>query len=211
MTGLVCLQGGAEFGPGCESMDTAMLLGPDGDARRVLVAPFAGRPGREREVAAGNARRWYLGLGAQDVAVALEESGAFAEALVNAELLVLPGGSPARLLEALTPHVELLRSASARGMAISGSSAGAMVLCRWTVIPGAVQRVAAALGLVPVDLVVPHYRGWGGWLDAALPVLPPDPVVLGLPERSGVVVRPDGSWVPVGVDLVTALAPRHGD
>ena len=211
MTGVVCLQGGAEFQPGCESMDTAMLLGPDGAARRVLVAPFAGRPGREQQIAAGNARRWYLSLGAQDVAVALEESDAFSEALVDAELLVLPGGSPARLLGALTPQVDLLRSASARGMAISGASAGAMVLCRWTVIPGAAQRVAAGLGVVPVDLVVPHYRGWGGWLEAALPVLPPDPLVLGLPERSGVVVRPDGSWDPVGVDLVTALAPRQGD
>ncbi|HEX8498317.1 MAG TPA: Type 1 glutamine amidotransferase-like domain-containing protein, partial [Actinomycetales bacterium] len=174
MSGDVCLQGGAELQPGCESMDTAMLLGPDGAPRRVLVAPFAGRAGREQEAAGGNARRWYTGLGAVDVTVSADEPGAFAEALrlLGDGLLVLPGGSPARLLEALAPHAVALREAVAGGLAVSGASAGAMVLCQHTVLPGGTPRVVPGLGLVPVDLVLPHYRGSRDWLEAARPSMP---------------------------------------
>jgi len=208
----ICLQGGAEFGPGCETMDAAMLYpsaaaGTGGDAtvpRRVLVAPFAGRPGRERQVAGANAERWYRGLGATDVEVVVAEAD-FGPALARAELLVLPGGSPSRLLEALAPHEAAIRAANQRGTAISGASAGAMVLCRWTVLPDAGMRVAPGLGLVPVDLVLVHYRGSRSWLDAALAQLPADPVVLGLPERSGALVRPDGAWTSAGVGPVTRL------
>lgn len=210
MSGDVCLQGGAELQPGCESMDAVMLLGPDGGPRRVLVAPFAGRPGRERTTAGDNARQWYAALGAADITVSLDESDGFAEALTDerlgaAGLLVLPGGSPSRLLEALAPHAEALRDAVASGLAVSGASAGAMVLCRFTMLPGPKPRVVPALGLVPVDLVLPHYGGGQGWLDAARPSLPAKPLVLGLPERSGVVVAPDGTRRAVGVDPVTVL------
>lgn len=205
MHGVVCLQGGAEFRPGCEPMDSAILHRADGAARRVLVAPFAGARGREREGAAENARRWYLALGARDVVVALDEADAFVDALADAELLVLPGGSPSRLLDSLGPHEHLLRSRLEQGMAISGASAGAMVLCRWTVLPGAAVTVAPALGLVPVDLALPHYRGAGDWLEAARPTLPADPVVVGLPERSGVVIGSDGEWEAVGVAAFTVL------
>ena len=205
MAAPICLQGGAEFGPGCESMDAGMLY-PTGAAvpRRVLVAPFAGRPGRERQVAAANAERWYRGLGAVDVEVALAEED-LEPALDRAELLVLPGGSPSRLLEALAPHRAAIQAANLRGTAISGASAGAMVLCAWTVLPDAGMRVAPGLALAPVDLVLVHYRGSRSWLDGALPQLPADPVVLGLPERSGVVVQPDGTWTEAGVDPVTRL------
>ncbi len=202
----MCLQGGAEFGPGCEPMDAAMLqpAGGGGGPRRVLVAPFAGRPGRERQLAGANARRWYRGLGATEVDLVLDEDG-FAQALDRAELLVLPGGSPSRLLEALAPQAEAIQAANVRGTAVSGASAGAMVLCRWTVLPDAGLRVAPGLGLVPVDLVLVHYRGSRAWLDAAAASLPADALVLGLPERSGAVVGPDGSWHGTGVEPVVRV------
>jgi hypothetical protein len=79
-----------------------------------------------------------------------------------------------------------------------------MVACRWTLLPdrrhGSVPQVAEGLGCVDVDLVVPHYRrgGAAGWLHAAAEVLGPDPLVLGLPERSGVLLPPAGSG-PGGV------------
>ncbi len=210
MRGEVCLQGGAEFSPGCEAMDTAMLTGPDGAPRRVVLVPFAGRPGREQAMASANARRWYLGLGAQEVRTATPEPGDLVDALAEAELLVIPGGSPTRLLAALAPHAETLRAAVASGLAVSGASAGAMMLCRWTVLPEGAVQVVAALGLVDVDLVVPHYRpGASAWLDRARPLLPADPVVLGLPERSGAVLRGDGTWVAAGVTPVVDL--RSGD
>lgn len=205
--GDVCLQGGAELQPGCEDMDRTMLLRPDGGPRRVLVAPFAGRPGREQDTAARNARRWYGGLGAARVDVATEDD--LAGGLADGGLLVLPGGSPARLLDALAPHRDALERAVASGLAVSGASAGAMVLCRWTVLPDRMNEpgraVAAGLGLVLVDLVLPHYRGGSEWLDSARERLPATPDVLGLPERSGVVVRADGGRDQVGVSPVVTL------
>lgn len=45
---------------------------------------------------------------------------------------------------------------------------------------------------------MPHYGGSSAWLGWRADVVPPDGVLLGLPERSGVVVRGDGSWVSVG-------------
>jgi hypothetical protein len=203
--GSICLQGGAELQPGCEAMDSAMLLGPDGVSRPVLVAPFAGRPGREREVAGRKAERWYRGLGATQVEVVLTEDDAFAAALLAVGLLVLPGGSPSRLLAALTPHQAALRSALERGWWISGASAGAMVLCRSTVLPDRGRVVVPALALAPVDLVVPHFGGGdaSSWLAGA--DLPDDALVLGLPERSGVLVDPIGHRLDVGVSPVTRL------
>ena len=227
----VCLQGGAELRPGCEAMDAAMLwahgpgLGQEGLARRVLVAPFAGRPGRERQVAGENARAWYERFGARRVEVALDEGEAFGTALAGlrgpaaagaagpdgGDLLVLPGGSPSRLLAALAPHRDALDAALDRGAAVSGASAGAMVLCRWTVLPeGGRFQVVPGLGLVPVDLVLVHFSGGIDWLDAARralgpDLLGPDAVVLGLPEKSGAVVAPDGSLTAAGVAELTRL------
>ena len=204
--GAVCLQGGGELSPGCEAMDAMMLARPDGEPRRVVVLPFAGRPGREQAMASANARRWYLGLGAQAVRTVSPDPGALTDALADADLLVIPGGSPSRLLEALAPHADLLRAARAAGLAIRGASAGAMVLCRWTVLPEGGAEVVPALGLVDVDLVVPHYRpGARAWLERARPVLPAAPAVLGLPERSGVVLGVDGTRVAVGVAPVVDL------
>lgn len=209
MRGPVCLQGGAEFSPGCEAMDETMLAADDGSPRSVRVLPFAAAAGREREVAAGNARRWYTALGARDVTAVTDEDGV-AEALSGAPettLVVLPGGSPHRLLQALAPHAERLAAALRSGVSVSGASAGAMVLCRWTVLPGGGSlRVVPALGVVDVDLVLPHFvSGRTAWLDAAGDTLPPDRVVLGLPERSGVILAPGGVFEPAGERGYTRL------
>ncbi len=202
---MICLQGGAELQPGCEEMDTAVLAaaGPG----PVRIAAFAGRPGRERQVAGQNALRWYRALGAGDVAV-VEAEEDLPAALDGAALLVLPGGSPARLLGALRPHREHLVSALEAGLAISGASAGAMVLCRWTVLPEGHRRTEAALGLADVDLVLPHYSGSGAWLKGAADVLPDGARVLGLPERSGLLLTAAGEQM-LGVSPVSELTvPR---
>ncbi len=201
----VCLQGGAEFRPGCEEMDSRMIPGGETDRDLILVAPFAARPGGERRAAGENARRWYLALGARRVEVAWEEGAEFSELLATAGLLVMPGGSPERLLGALSPSADALRLALEQGTAISGASAGAMVLCRWTVLPGSPTRVTRALSLVPVDLVLPHFRGGTQWIEPARRILPEDAVVLGIPERSGVLVRPDGSLESAGVERFSAV------
>lgn len=190
------MQGGAEFGPDCRPMDAELLRAAAGP---VVVTALAGTPGRDYRTASEAGVRHFRSLGAVDVAAAPDARedlpGALA-ALRRARLIVLPGGSPSRLLEALrdTGVDEVLRELLADGGVVCGSSAGAMVLGGWTVLPdrrtGSAPVVERGLGVLPEVLVVPHWSGSGraDWLDAVEATVPPDVVVLGIPEQSGVLV-----------------------
>ena len=196
----VCLQGGGEFSPGCRTMDTALLQQVDGP---IVVTALAGTPGRDYARASANGVSHFRALGASDVVAAPDVRERPAEALAvlaTARLLVLPGGSPSRLLTALTesPVGQLLRELLESGGSVMGASAGAMVLCGWTVLPdrrgAGGMAVVPGLGVVPDTLVVPHWQGGssrGDWLSAITAKVPGQVEVLGLPEESGVVI--DGS------------------
>lgn len=195
MTGLLCLQGGAEFGPGCREMDAALLARADGP---VVVTALAGAVGREYDTANANGVRHFRALGADVEAapdVRVDPEGALA-ALRRARLLVLPGGSPSRLLEILqsTGVGQVVRDLLGAGGVVSGSSAGAMVLCAHTVLPDRGPAVAPGLGLVPNALVLPH---WTGGRQDWLRQVPPGVRVLGLREQSGVLLE-DGVLTAVG-------------
>ncbi len=200
MPGTVCLQGGAEFSPGCREMDAALLAVAGGP---VVVTALAGAVGREYATATANGVRHFTELGADVVGapdVREDEAGALA-ALRTARLLVLPGGSPSRLLGLLqsTPVGAVVADLLAAGGTVSGSSAGAMVLGSWTVLPEQPgPAVEPGLALVPGVVVVPHWRGGReDWLDAVRGTVPAGTTVLGLPEESGVVVE-DGVLTAVG-------------
>lgn len=191
MNGTVCLQGGGEFSAACRAMDADLLVRAGG---RVVVTALAGVPGRDYETATANGVRHFIELGARDVvgAADVRESPERAlEALRTARLLVLPGGSPARLLDALqTSGVDqLIAELSADGALVMGASAGAMVLCGWLVLPDRGMRVVRGLGLVSDVVVVPHWSGErADWLAALEAAIPPQVTVLGVPEESGVLV-----------------------
>jgi cyanophycinase len=194
MTGVVCLQGGAEFGPDCREMDAELLRRADGP---VVVTALAGAVGREYATANDNGVRHFRALGASDVVAApdaREDPDGALEALRRARLLVLPGGSPSRLLDALrgTGVDRVVHDLLAADGVVSGSSAGAMVLCGWTVLPDrAGPAVERGLGVVPDVLVLPHWSGSGraDWLRAVEAAVPAHVEVLGVPEQSGVLVE----------------------
>ena len=194
VAGTVCLQGGAEFGPDCREMDADLLRRADGP---VVVSALAGTPGSDYRTATENGVRHFRSLGATDVVAApdaREDRAAALAALSRARLVVLPGGSPSRLLHALTSTGvdEALHELLAAGGVLSGSSAGAMVLGGWTVLPEGGARVERGLGVVPDLLVVPHWTGdRPDWTAAVEAVVPPDVTVLGIPEQSGVLVEGD--------------------
>lgn len=162
----------------------------------VVVLPSAAAQGRDYATAGANASRYYARLGTP-VSVApdpREDLGGAVEAVRAARVVVLPGGSPSRLAEALvqTP----LGAAVTAAHAISGASAGAMVLCSTTVLPDLPGRpLAPGVGLVPDSLVLPHFTGSTQWLDPADARSPR--LVLGLPECSGVIGH-NGVWRAVG-------------
>lgn len=208
----VCLQGGAEFGAACRDMDAQVLArtrpGP------VVVVPAAAEDEQAYARAGRNARRWFLRLGADQVAVApdpTDDPDAAADVIGHAALVALPGGSPSRLLDALSgPAGDALRAQHAAGATLWGASAGAMVLCEWTVLPARDRAVVPGLGIVP-GLALPHWSGDERY-RADLPVGTPR---WGLPECGGVLLEDDtvqaiGAGDPaVLVDDEVRVLPRH--
>jgi cyanophycinase-like exopeptidase len=201
MTGLVCLQGGGELSAGCRPMDARVVRRVAGGAEpvRVVVVALAAASGREHDTAARNGVEHYTRLGADAVAApdARADPAGAVDALRGAQLVVLPGGSPSRLLAALhdTPVGDVVRELVAGGCAVSGASAGAMLAAAWTVLPDrrgpGGMAVVPGLSLVPGTAVVPHWSGGGSrgdWLRALADAVPEGTVVLGLPEESGVLV-----------------------
>lgn len=191
MTALVCLQGGGEFSAGCREMDARVVDGLDGP---VVVTALAGEVGADYQRATAGGVRHFRGLTDLQVLAAPDVRQAPGEALAvlrEARLIVLPGGSPSRLLAALTstPIGGLLEQLIIDGGRVMGASAGAMVLGPWTVLPGPGLSVAPGLGLVPV-CVVPHWKGGrADWLQALDQAVPAEVAVLGLPEESGVTLQ----------------------
>ncbi|HKA70007.1 MAG TPA: Type 1 glutamine amidotransferase-like domain-containing protein, partial [Actinomycetes bacterium] len=217
-----CLQGGAEFGPACAEIDRLLLGRSTGP---VVLVPLAVRSGYEFRTTAADGVRWYRELGADQVSAIPDvrtESGGLAAAeslLAEAGLVVLPGGSPGRLLEVLTATRldAALAQVLARGGTVSGASAGAMVLCERTIVPEpGPARLVAGLGIVPGVCVIPHYRGSAPeWLRTV--ELPARIRALGVPECTGVLV--DGSelrWIGpepavfVGADGAAEPVPPLG-
>ncbi|MEX2290605.1 MAG: Type 1 glutamine amidotransferase-like domain-containing protein [Mycobacteriales bacterium] len=188
-------------------MDTDLLRRAAGG--KVVVTALAGAPGREYRTAGENGVRHFRALGAAQAVVApdvREDPDRALVALRTARLLVLPGGSPARLLEALqtTAVGVLVAELLADGVVVVGSSAGAMVLCEWTVLPDRRgphgPAVVRGLGVVPGLVVLPHWSGGssrGEWLRAIEQTVPSGVQVVGLPEQSGIVVE-DHSLTAVG-------------
>jgi len=210
--GLICLQGGNEFAPECREMDAA-LLARAGDGPVVLV-PLAGAKGREYDTAGANGTRHFQSLGAEDVRVApdarSDPAGALA-AVEEARLLVLPGGSPRRLRDAIanTPlHDAIRRAAADDDRVVMGSSAGAMVLCATTVLPQwrGTPNVGEGLGIVDDFVVVPHYAGPRTAWEKAIRAHDPEIDILGIPECSGVLI--DGEAVTAtGAEPSTLITP----
>jgi cyanophycinase-like exopeptidase len=197
---VICLQGGGEFSPACRAMDLDLVRRAGG---RVVVTALAGERGRDYDTATANGVRHFRAVGAGDVVGApdaREDAAAALDAVASARLLVLPGGSPSRLLRALrtTGMADAVAALLANGGVVMGASAGAMVLCPWTVLPdrrsGGALAVEQGLGLVGDLLVVPHWSGGssrGDWLRSIEVAVPTSTTVLGIPEESGIVVEGD--------------------
>lgn len=196
---VVCLQGGAEFSDACVAMDKEFLAVAGGGP--VVVLASAAAQGRDYATAGANASRYYARLGAS-VSVApdpRDDLGGAVEAVRSARVVVLPGGSPSRLAEAL---VETALGAAVTAVhAISGASAGAMVLCSTTVLPDQPGRpLAPGVGLIPDSVALPHFTGSSSWIDPSDSRSPR--LVLGLPECSGLIGH-DGVWHAVGAHATT--------
>lgn len=220
MTGTIALHGGGEFLPGDERFLTAILeQAPARDGViRVRVVPTAAARGRP-DLAAGNGLAAFERVGAaaglvvQARAVRVVDAASaadpgLAEALADADLIHLPGGDP-DVIPALYPGTAAwaaIGTALTRGSVLAGASAGAMALGSITWTP---RGLVPGLGLVPGIVVVPHAdaRSWAANLARFGADAPSGIGILGVGERTGVLIGGDGPWQVVGAAEVRWLAP----
>ena len=172
LTGTLFLHGGNEFHASSHEFDEYFINAVAG--LRVGIFPGASTSKRDEVATVAFASGYFSLFGVNLTQVTPEEFD-------NVDALILPGGSPHKLLEELTPFEDELRQLHDRGV-IYGASAGAMVLGRGFTLGGRWQE---ALGLGSFEALV-HFAGQ----------LPGRAGLLyGLPEAGGLVVAKSGAII----------------
>ena len=159
MVGPVALVGGDEFRTGCREMDLSILEATGRESPSVLILPTAAAR-QNPSKAASNGVAHFSALGADASASMIVEpedanDEEMAQPVDRADVVYLTGGDPAHLLRVLSGSalLERIKAARARGAAIVGSSAGAMVMGPWM----RYRDWRAALGLVEA-VTLPHHE-----------------------------------------------------
>ena len=223
--GPLALVGGEELQPGNEAVDRLLVEAAnrlEGNRPAFVVATAAARQDPDRAVA--NAVRWFGALG-----LALEElplrrrgqatSTTIARLARTGRFFYLVGGDPGLTVSVLRESAAWEAIAGAwreDGAVLAGSSAGAMAFGEWTLLrqrmPGdARRRPSPALGLVPRVAVIPHFDRFGErWIESAADALPPDAILLGIPERSAALWTPADRWRSIGPGQVSVHGTAPG-
>lgn len=202
MNALICIQGGDEFTDGCREMDAVWLK--LASRRKTCVAPLACAAGAEYRMAAHNGAAYLRTLGIEDIWMAPEPDQAYdgaVRAIVDADIVVIPGGSPSRARERVvgTAVGAALRAHLAASGTFVGASAGAMVLAEWMLLPDDDMQVSNGLGVI-ADLVLPHYtQSRDRLVDLARDQVDDTVDIVGLPTGSGVLYG-DGDPLAIGPD-----------
>jgi cyanophycinase len=228
MRGPVALVGAGEFLDEMAEFDHGLLLSTGRPRPRVVILPTASAPDGD-EIFQGWANKGVehfsrLGAEVEPILVRTAAEGhdpAGLQAIGEADLVYLSGGSPSHLLNILdgSPLGEAIRIANERGAVIAGCSAGAMAivgrLMDFRIVPRLrvpipfPVRWRDGLGLVPDVAVVPHYDAFPEPLSAAFALQAPrGGVVLGIDEGTAVVGR-SGAWQVFGRGRVTVWRGRH--
>lgn len=160
--GPVALLGGGEHRRGTEQIERTLLELTGVAAPRVTVLPVASAA-RQVGMVASLARNYWMGLGAS-VRIALPDAGGVRQALEavdDADVVVLTGGVPNRLVAALgaSPVWDRILQRWQEGTALVGSSAGAMSLFAWRLRLYPPHPFELVPGLGPFDgwIAAPHF------------------------------------------------------
>jgi cyanophycinase len=213
MSGPLALVGGAEFQPGNESHDRVLAEAAAGKPAYVVCAAVRVRP----EQAATTARRWFASLDVDMAELRVRSRSEAAAASTvelarSAGLVYIAGGDPGRTVRVLaeTQVWEAIVDAWRAGAALAGSSAGAMALCRWTLVRDRwpehdVRRPLDALGLVPDCALLPHFNAFGErWIQSAQQALGSSTPLIGVDERTAALWH-HGVWSVAGPGRVTVV------
>jgi cyanophycinase len=211
MMGHLVLQGGGEFSGQMKVSDLRALELAGGDQAAVCIIPAAAAPDNNHLRVGRNGCRWFRGLGATDVSLALaidRESASddrIASQLRRAGLIYLPGGFPAYLAQVLKGSRcwQAIREGLDLGLVLAGSSAGAMALCDHLFDPYE-DRIAPGLGRLAGYCILPHHNVFGHrWVPKLQKDLPLATLV-GIDEQTAMIDDgPDGQWTVYGPGRVT--------
>jgi cyanophycinase len=207
MSGPLALVGGGEWRDGCDfDRDLVDAVG----AEEVVVLP-TGSAYEHPQRLVDASQKWFdqLGVRARGLMV-LTRTDALDESNVGevrrARFVYVAGTSPMHLRSVLkdSPLWDALIESWDGGMALAGSSAGAMVMCDPMVDPRG-GAFTLGLGLVENMTVVPHHDNWSeDKAHRTLQLAPKGLIVVGVDERTALVRDPAGGWRAEGAGQVTA-------
>lgn len=202
--GYLLLEGGAEFGGRMRDPDLKAIELAGGFDAPIRIIPTAAAPDHNDQRAGNNGIRWFQHLGAKDVSSlplidkvsANDES--IAASLQEAKLIYMLGGFTAYLGETLKGSAawNAVLEAYGNGAVVAGSSAGAMVMCKFYYDP--IQgKVVDGLNLVPNAIVMPHYNTFGkSWASRLLEIS--QVTLTGIDEYTGMIDDGAQTWTVYG-------------
>ncbi len=210
--GTVALVGGDEWAPGC-SFDAELLAAAGSD--RVLVLPTAAAYEHpERSVV--RAAEWFGPLGGEvEGLMVLSRADAgdagVADRVRAARFVYLNGSSPMHLRSVLKGSLvwEALVAAWRGGAVVAASSGAAMALTD-PMVDARGGGLTLGLGLVSDLAVVPHFGSdpedaHGQKMHRSVLLAPRGTPVAGVPERTALLRRSDGSWASAGEGSVAVF------
>jgi cyanophycinase-like exopeptidase len=208
VNGLIALVGSGEYLPVMDETDRHLLAKtvPDGRVARVVCLPTAA--GMEGEATISKWMRMgqehFKRLGAQVDSLHLTnrseaDDPAYAALIEQADMIYFSGGNPVYLYDTLQESKawQAVLSATGRGAAFAGCSAGAMFIGEYLPDMRAFTlRNTRAFALLPNSHIFPHFDRMAGWAGISLPLI----------QR----LIHDGEYA-LGVDEDTALVGRLGE
>jgi cyanophycinase-like exopeptidase len=208
MPGPIGLLGGREHYEPMLSVDRCLLDEVGVFRPEVVILPVASFRGQAAAAGALAVSHWSrLGARAHAVIPTSDYDHVALEMVEGADVIVLPGGVPNRLMSALaaTPLHRAIAFQWEAGAGVTGSSAGAMGLFEWrlNLYPPDPFRLIPGLGLLMGFVVAPHFdrlrvRRWFKPFLGKMGVLG----LLGIDESTGLVGR-DGEMQVLGRGTVT--------
>lgn len=205
MSGSLALVGGAEWRDGCD-FDREMLEASGAD--EVVVLPTgAAYEHPERLVEAASSWFGAAGIKVRPLMVLARPDASDPEhvaAVRDARFVYLAGPSPLHLRSVLmhSPLWDALVGAWRGGATLAGTSAGAMVLCDPMVDPRG-GAFTLGLGLISQLTLIPHADTWSeDKRHRTLQLAPRQLPVVGIDERTALLLSPEGRWRAAGAGEV---------
>lgn len=196
--GILLLEGGCEFQGKMEEPDRKALALAGGKIAKVVIITTAAAPDNN-SIRAGNiALEWFRTLGARNILALpiIDKESAndpeLSAELDRANLIYILGGFPGYLCHTLTESrcLDALWCAYQKGAVLSGSSAGAMVLCEWYFDPVS-KKIEKGFGALKDVLLIPHHDTFGrSWHSLYFDKIS-DIRCIGIDEQTGMMNQAD--------------------